>query len=119
MTNQYFSDSSDPDTMIVGFTLASLVADQLQNGSILGYGHRDYCGMGMKVNEDQEFLYGELYDGFQFRVPRIFKSRDLFVTWLSAQSTASLARLDDDKFYRENQVITRNRLLDFVDSRNQ
>ncbi|WP_223607828.1 hypothetical protein [Chryseobacterium sp. OSA05B] len=113
MGNYHFSDTPDPDTSPFGERLANLVADQLQTGEILAYGHRDYCGMGMKVNEDQQFLYGEVYDG-DFDSPRIFETRDLFVTWLSAQSTASLARLDDKEFFQGNQVITKKRLLDFI-----
>lgn len=97
-----------------GYKIAVLVADQLQSGTILGYCHRDYCGMAMKVNENQQFLYGELYDGEDFHVPRIFETKEIFVAWLAAQSTESLARGDDAEFYRNNQVITRNRLMEFV-----
>ncbi|NML68552.1 hypothetical protein HHL23_01890 [Chryseobacterium sp. RP-3-3] len=113
MDSYDFSDESEPDTTTFGYRIANLVADQLQSGKILGYAHRDYCGMGMKVNEDQQFLYGELYDG-EFHVPTLFETRDLFITWLSAQSTESLARLDADEFYQKNQVITRKRLLEFI-----
>ena len=113
MDHYDFSERAEPDTIAFGERLAKLVADKLQTGAFLGYSHRDYCGMGMKVNEDQKFLYGEIYDG-DFNVPRIFETRDLFVAWLSAQSTASLARLDDEEFYKENQVITKKRLLDFI-----
>ncbi|MEI3791161.1 MULTISPECIES: hypothetical protein [unclassified Chryseobacterium] len=113
MDNYHFSEKPDPDTAAFGERLANLVADKLQTGSVLGYSHRDYCGMGMKVNEDQKFIYGEIYDS-DFNVPRIFETRDLFVEWLSSQSTASLARLDKEEFYKENQVITRKRLLDFI-----
>ncbi|MDQ0781847.1 hypothetical protein [Chryseobacterium sp. W4I1] len=116
MNTQSFSDFSEPDTLEIGLRIANKVADQLQKGNILGCSHRDYCGMGMKMNEGQEFLYGELYDGFDFHVPRIFKNRASFVTWLSAQSTASLARLDDEEFFRDNQVITRSRLIEFIAS---
>ncbi|MDP9959747.1 hypothetical protein [Chryseobacterium lathyri] len=113
MDNYLFSERPKPDSVVFGERLANLVADKLQTGAVLGYSHRDYCGMGMKVNEDQKFMYGEIYDG-DFNFPRIFETRDLFVTWLSAQSTASLARLDEEGFYKENQVITRKRLLDFI-----
>lgn len=113
MNSDHFSDEWEPDTTTFGNRLANLVADQLQKGEVLGYGHRDYCGMGMKINEDHHFLYGELYDG-DFHAPTVFATRDLFVTWLSAQSTESLARLGDDEFYQRNQVITRKRLMEFI-----
>jgi hypothetical protein len=102
------------DTVLFGSGIAELVADKLQKGCVLGYRHRDFCGMAMKMDEKNQFLYGELYDGIDFSVPMVFKNRELFVTWLSEQSTASLARLDDDDFYRANQVITRQRLLEFI-----
>lgn len=102
------------DTSIFGFKMAELVADKLQKGYFLGYRHRDFCGMAMKMDEKNQFLYGELYDGIDFSFPMVFKNRELFVIWLSGQSTASLARLDDDDFYRANQVITRQRLLEFI-----
>jgi len=113
MDNYHFSETPDPDAVAFGEKLANLVADKLQTGAILSYSHRDYCGMGMKVNENLKFMYGEVYDG-DFNFPRIFETRNLFVTWLSAQSTASLARLDEEEFYKENQVITKKRLLDFI-----
>lgn len=103
------------DTALFGSRIAELVADKLQKGYLLGYQHRDFCGMAMKMDEKNQFLYGELYDGIEFSFPMIFKNRELFIIWLSGQSTASLARLDDDDFYRGNQVITRQRLLEFID----
>ncbi|WP_126650716.1 hypothetical protein [Chryseobacterium aureum] len=102
------------DTVLLGPVIAELVADKLQKGCVLGYRHRDFCGMAMKMDEKNQFLYGELYDGIDFSVPMVFKNRELFVTWLSEQSTASLARLDAADFYRANQVITRQRLLEFI-----
>lgn len=112
MTNDPISLAAD--TAAFGYTIAELVADKLQNGYFLGYQHRDFCGMAMKMNEKNQFLYGELYDGTDFSVPTVFEDRELFVAWLSEQSTASLARLEDDDFYRGNQVITRKRLLEFI-----
>lgn len=109
MDTQHFLTTTEP----FGLKIAAFVADCLQNGAILGYCHRDYCGMAMKA-EGQQFLYGELYDGEDFHVPGIFETREILIIWLAAQSTESLARLDDAEFYRNNQVITRNRLLDFI-----
>lgn len=113
MEQKHYLDLSDENTEAFGGRIANLVADKLQNGKILGYSHRDYCGMGLKA-DNQQFFYGEIYDGY-FNAPKIFENRDLFVTWLAAQSTDSLARLDDEKFYVENQVITRKRLLEFIE----
>lgn len=101
------------DTLAFGPVLASQVADKLESGYVLRYGHRDYCGMGMAMNEKKEFLYAEIWDS-GFSEPRIFPSKDLFVAWLVQQSTSSLARLDDAPFFRGNQVITRKRLLEFI-----
>lgn len=114
MTDQDFLYTFAWDTEIFGTRIAEQVADKLEAGHFLGFRHRDYCGMAMNLNEDKHFLYGELYDGIDFSVPQVFKSRDSFVAWLSSQSTASLARLDDDEFYKGNQVITRSRLLEFI-----
>ncbi|PIF45922.1 hypothetical protein CLU96_2937 [Chryseobacterium sp. 52] len=114
MDNRDFSEISEPDATPFGYRIAGLIADKLESGHVLGFHHRDYCGMGMMVNENQQFLYGEIYDGLDFNVPRVFETRDVFITWLSAQSNESLARLDDEEFYRENQVITRKRLLEFI-----
>lgn len=101
------------NTAPFGPRIANLVADQLQSGKILGYSHRDYCGMGMQADEHQRFFYGEIYDGY-LELPKIFDGRELFVSWLSEQSTVSLARLDDEEFFVGNQVISRNRLLEFI-----
>ncbi|REC45401.1 hypothetical protein [Chryseobacterium pennipullorum] len=114
MRGQDFLDLLAEDTQMMGKKLAERVADQLQRGNLLGFHHRDYCGMAMGMNAEQHFLYGEFYDGTDFSVPQIFKSKDAFVAWLASQSTASLARLDAEDFYKGNQVITRERLLEFV-----
>ncbi|MEE6129250.1 hypothetical protein V2E39_17760 [Chryseobacterium arthrosphaerae] len=105
------------DTEVLGTEIAEQVADKLEKGFFLGYRHRDYCGMAMSYNEEEHFLYGELYDGIDFSFPLVFKSRKSFVEWLSKQSTASLARLDADEFYQGNQIITRKRLLEFISER--
>lgn len=103
------------DTLAFGPVLAAQVTDKLEAGYVLSYGHRDYCGMGMAMNEKKEFLYGEIWDS-AFSEPKIFPNRDLFVSWLALQSTSSLARLDDGDFFSGNQIISRKRLLDFIAS---
>ena len=108
-----------------GSDLATRVAAYLEQGHAIGYGHRDYCGMGLEFCEGQ-FCYAELYDG-RMNPPeeiaaeaakgpgRVFASRDSFIAWLSAQSDTTLARLEDpNDFYHRNQTITRERLEDFV-----
>lgn len=109
------------DTAYFGHHLASQVAGQLDEGQSLGYFHRDYCGMGLQKNEQGEYLYGELHDGYMdglLKAPSKFASREAFVEWLAFQSTASLARLNDpDPFFRGNQTITRKRLEIFLHQR--
>ncbi|MFN1219257.1 hypothetical protein ACKW6Q_20015 [Chryseobacterium kwangjuense] len=101
------------NTTAFGHRIANLVADQLQSGKTLGYSHRDYCGMGIQTDEHQRFFYGEIYDGY-LEASKVFENREQFVSWLSEQSTVSLARLDDEDFFAGNQVISRNRLLEFI-----
>lgn len=45
------------DTVAFGPVLAGQVTDKLESGYILRYGHRDYCGMGMAMN-DAPFFRG-------------------------------------------------------------
>ncbi|WP_118950047.1 hypothetical protein [Taibaiella helva] len=100
------------DTASFGTALATAVAVKLRSGHYLGYGHRDYCGMGMDYSEDR-YRYGEIWDGYL--EPQLsFPGQQDFIAWLAAQSTASLARLDDEDFYQGNQVITRTRLEAFL-----
>lgn len=102
------------DQVPFGETLATQVADGLEKGKSIGFSHRDYCGMGMEVNGQGQYCYGELWDGIMEK-PALLKSKASFITWLAVQSTASLARLDEsEQFYRGNQVITRKMLEDFV-----
>ncbi len=118
MTNsEDFLSVLESDTEVFGTEIAEQVADKLEKGFFLGYRHRDYCGMAMSYSAEQHFLYGELYDGIDFSSPQVFKSRNSFVEWLSSQSTASLARLDANEFYQGNQIITRKRLLEFINER--
>lgn len=99
-----------------GRELAERVADGLQAGWSLGYGHRDYCGMGLHW-QDGRFCYAEVWDNrLDEPALRSFDEREAFVEWFAHQSTASLARLDDPRpFFHGNQVITRGRLLQFVE----
>lgn len=95
-----------------GTVLAGQVADVLHRQS-LAYSHRDYCGMGLELR-DGFYMYGEVQDGCLQPSLR-FGERAEFVEWLSGQSDASLARLEENNaWYWGNQVINRERLEDFV-----
>jgi len=97
-----------------GRELAEKVADALQHGPLF-FSHRDYCGMGLEVGTSGEYLYGEVFDGGMINVVQHFPDRADFVDWLAAQSNASMAMLDaKETWYWNNQVITRQRLEDFI-----
>ena len=97
-------------TAIYGSELAEKVANALQRNNGLGYGHRDYCGMGLEYR-DGVFKYGEVHDGYLADPPTLqWSSKELFVEWLADQSDASLARFDKDPWYWGNQTIDRQRL---------
>ncbi len=106
------------DTLPFSLELAAHVADCLEDGRSLGYSHRDYCGMGLEYR-DGKYYYGALWDGaFDLDQPVVYPSRTAFISWLAEQSTATMARIDDkDPFYRGNQVITRQRLREFLEER--
>ena len=100
-------------TTAYGVALAEKVAAALQVKS-LGYGHRDYCGMGLEYRNGT-YYYGELSDGYMEKPTLQWSSKQSFVQWLAQQSDASCGRLDDpNPFYRGNQTITRQRLMEFV-----
>lgn len=101
------------DTIPIGAGLAGKVADALHHGSI-GHNHRDYCGMGLEYREGQ-YRYGSLWDGGMDKPVQVFADKQAFIDWLSKQSNASLANLDaDQSIYWGNQVITRERLEQFL-----
>lgn len=96
-----------------GKALAEKVAGTLQKYS-LGYGHRDYCGMGLEYKEGI-YYYGELWDGYMGEPLLKWPVKDDFVNWLAQQSDTSLARLEaKEQFYWGNQTITRQRLKALV-----
>lgn len=101
------------DTLPLGVELATKVADALMHGSI-GHSHRDFCGMGLEYSNGQ-YIYGALWDGGMDKPEQSFTSRQAFIDWLSIQSNASLANIQtEDTFYWGNQVITRERLEQFL-----
>lgn len=94
-----------------GWELAGKVADALQRANSIGYGHRDYCGMGLEYRQGS-FFYGELWDGVMLEPTHEWSSKENFIAWLAHQSDASLARLEArESFYWGNQTITRDRLI--------
>ncbi|WP_343690008.1 hypothetical protein [Chitinophaga sp.] len=96
-----------------GQQLAEQVAIRLQERSF-GFGHRDYCGMGLEYRNGA-YYYGGLWDGMMDDKVEIFVSKEEFVGWLAVQSDASMARLDEiDAFYWGNQTVTRQRLQEFI-----
>lgn len=113
-----------------GKELAEAVANRLERGDVLAYGHRDYCGVGLRY-ADGEYIYGEVSDGelpssaelsIWTAVPaqmerRIFSSRNLFVSWLADQSDESLhGRELQDEWLVGNQRLSRRRLDSFAKS---
>lgn len=100
-------------TDVFGRELADQVAERLQSRSF-GFGHRDYCGMGLEYRNGA-YYYGGLWDGMMDDKVQIFSTKEEFVGWLACQSDASMARLDEiDAFYWGNQTVTRQRLQEFI-----
>jgi hypothetical protein len=101
------------DTTPFGHELASKVAEALHQGSI-GHNHRDYCGMGLEYR-DGLYCYGSLWDGGMDKPEQSFANKQTFISWLSKQSNASLSNVNKaDAVYWGNQVITRDRLEQFL-----
>lgn len=101
------------DTTPFGEALAEKVATALKHNT-LAFGHRDYCGTGLELHEGL-YKYGQIWDGWMEQVFQSFDSRADFVQWLSHQSNATFSMTDSpEKFYWNNQVITRDRLEAFV-----
>jgi hypothetical protein len=95
-----------------GMELAQLVANHLMFEGGIYYQHRDYCGMGLAF-VDGSFHYGEVFDGFPSSDSGFtFLEKDAFIGWLAEQTDQSLSRsADPNVFFRNNQTITRARLL--------
>jgi len=47
----------------VGIELSEQVVQALKNGKTLMYGHRDYCGVGLRKNEQGGFEFCYVDDG--------------------------------------------------------
>ena len=96
-----------------GVTLAEKVAVALLHDWV-GYGHRDYCGMGLDYR-DGMYKYGELHDGYMIEPTLQWSTKQEFVDWLAEQSDASCARLEEkDPWYWGNQTITWVRLINLI-----
>ena len=100
----------------IGILIAEKVADHLKEGNVLGYSHRDYCGMGLQYSGGK-YLYGKLWDGYMEKAEEEFSDRNEFVNWLSAQDDESLSGQDEMNHLVGNQRITKNRLISFINSK--
>jgi hypothetical protein len=103
-----------------GVGLANKVADLLERGQSVTYGHEDYCGAGLRYVSGQ-YVYDEVWNGELAcmreqppaldRALSVFADRPSFVAWLSKQCDQSLSGRDrPDPFFWNNQRITRTRL---------
>ncbi|MGB3541972.1 hypothetical protein [Rubrivirga sp.] len=108
----------------VGRDVAARVADRLEDGDVLGYTHRDYCGMGVE-QQDGAYVHGPIWDGWvNVDEPpgsedhcggAVFETRDAFVGWLAVQTDHSLSGHDlEREFYRDNQRLTVARVRAFA-----
>jgi len=119
---------SHSDSHPVGTSVAEAVANRLETGTTLAYGHRDYCGTGLRF-VDGEYIYGEVSDGMLpstkelqewAQVPTameriVFSNRTEFVAWLAAQTDASLNGSGlRDPCLVGNQRLSKRRLLAFA-----
>jgi hypothetical protein len=96
-----------------GAALAGRVVDALDRGVTVAYSHRDYCGMGLGCSDDG-YVYGSVYDG-QLFAEAVFKTREALTAWLAQQSDVTLSgRESPQPFDRDNQRITRVRLLEAI-----
>lgn len=106
-------------TEAYGRELAEAVASRLERGDSLAYGHRDYCGTGLRF-ADGEFICGEVSDGELLTSKELktwsdipnkfehitFSQRHEFIEWLAAQSDVSLHGAD----LRAPQLVGNQRL---------
>ncbi|MDX2254377.1 MAG: hypothetical protein NW214_02575 [Pseudanabaenaceae cyanobacterium bins.39] len=114
----------------VGIELAQAVANKLEQGFVLAFNHRDYCGMGLQYT-DGVFIYAEVQDGFLPKIDNLrgdlqngamtniqyllFYTRAEFIDWLASQSDHTLSGSEiADEFIRNNQRLTVKRLQEFV-----
>lgn len=102
-------DAGINDPTPYGPALAREVAEALDRGAAMMHAHRDYGGMGLARRGDG-YAYGPVYDG-ELMEERVFPTKAAFVTWLAAQSDATLSgREAPSPFDWDNQRITRARL---------
>jgi hypothetical protein len=103
-----------------GAGLANKVADLLERGQSIVYGHADYCGTGLRYLAGR-FVYDEVWNGelacLRQQPPtfdkalKVFGDRAAFVAWLAQQCDQSLSGRDrQDPYFWNNQRLTRTRL---------
>ncbi len=104
-----------------GKALIDKVARKLENGHKLEYDHRDYCGLGLKYDENQKFVLYAKWESMED--PKLtWDNKKDFIKFMSSQSDYSLSGADDTiaELYESslhslnNQRITKKRLLEFV-----
>ena len=118
-----------------GRKLAEKVAEYLVGKGPVSYSHKDYCGVGF-IYVNGEFAYTHFVEGapdldaqhipdggrkrrwasgFPSGVIAKFKSKNEFIEWLANQNDESLSGNESkNRWYVNNQRITRERLLDVV-----
>lgn len=119
-------------TAKVGVSLATQVARKLENGAILAYQHRDYCGIGLRY-VDQAYARGEVFDGVLPSPTEVkawqesaavewmaFASRPAFVAWLAKQCDDSLSGQHlPQTLAHDNQRLSIERLKKFVNGQGE
>lgn len=109
---------SHHDTTPYGKPLAEKVAVYLEQGNVIAYAHRDYCGMGL-LHWNGAFYYGSVNDGYMLFMDQKFDSKKIFIEWLSAQSDDSLYGKEEESWVRDNQRITKERLETAILEKNE
>jgi hypothetical protein len=120
------------DKVPFGETLASEVACNIDKGLCMTYIHRDFCGQGIfssnwNISWDTAkypphgYRICDVVDGYpQGFTYKEFALKEEFVKWLAVHSDFSMSGIIDNEFYtadpwrRNNQRITKDRLLMFV-----
>lgn len=106
-----------------GKALMNQVAIKLEKGHKLEYNHRDYCGLGLKYDENKKYVLYAKWESME-EPKLIWETKKSFIEYMSIQSDYSLSGADraNEAIYESslhslnNQRITKKRLMDFVKS---
>lgn len=107
----------DDDTPY-GELLAQKVATYLEQGNVIAYDHKEYCGMGFAYWKEI-FYYGFVEDGYYLSATQKFESKMLFVTWLATQSDNSFCEKKGEDWIRDRQGISKERLENEILEKNE